>query len=85
LASERGLSRSDLEACITSPATQDKIKQDEAYAMEYKPQGTPLVLLNGREATAVPAFLYAMALTRGNADAPAFARLTPAPPSTAVP
>jgi protein-disulfide isomerase len=80
LGASGGMSRADLEACISSPQTQDKLKQDEAYALQYRPQGTPLVLVNGREATAVPAFLYAMALTGGNPDSPAFAHL--APPST---
>jgi protein-disulfide isomerase len=69
------MSRADLEACVASPQTQDKLKQDEAFALQYRPQGTPLVLVNGREATAVPAFLYALALTGGNPDAPAFAHL----------
>jgi protein-disulfide isomerase len=77
VASSGSVGREELQKCIDSPEALEHLKQDEAYASEYHLDGTPLVLVNGHRATAVPAFLYAMVLTRGNADAPAFARLAP--------
>ena len=67
-----------LEACIASPETAAKLAADVAYAARFNPQGTPLVLVNGREAPAFGPFLLALALAGGNANHPAFATL-PAP------
>ena len=39
--------------------------------------GTPIVIVNGREGTPAPPFLYAMVLAGGNADLPAFSKLPP--------
>jgi protein-disulfide isomerase len=75
IASSGSTSRAELEKCVASPATQAKLEEDIAYAARFSPQGTPLVLVNGREGTPVPAFLYAMILTRGNANAPELATL----------
>ena len=75
LASSGSVGREELQKCISNPETTAHLKQDEAWASEYGIDGTPLVLLNGHQAPAVPAFLYAMVLTGGNADAPAFTRL----------
>ena len=40
-------------------------------------EGTPLVLVNGRRGAAFGPFLYAMVLTKGSPDHPAFAGLPP--------
>lgn len=77
IASSGSMKRADLEACLRSPETNQKLSEDIAYAMLFSPQGTPLVLINGREAMAIPSFLLAMALTGANPDSPAFAALPP--------
>jgi hypothetical protein len=70
--------RGELESCIARPDTAQKLQSDIALAVRYDIDGTPLVLLNGRKGTSFAPFLYAMVLTGGRADHPAFATL-PAP------
>lgn len=77
IASSGSVSREALQRCIDSSQTAEKLRADVEYALRYQPEGTPLVLLNGRDVPPVPTLLYAMALTRGNPDAPAFAKLPP--------
>ena len=77
IASSGSVSREALRQCLESPETQSKLNADIAYAMRYNPEGTPLVLVNGREAPAAFTFLYALALASGDPDAPAFTRLLP--------
>jgi serine/threonine-protein kinase len=77
----RHVARAALEACVASPQTQAKLQDDIAFALRYEPEGTPLVVVNGRKAVAFPAFLYALVLTRGSSSHPAFDRLPPANPS----
>ena len=77
IASSGSMKRADLEACLASPETNRKLSEDIAYAMLFSPQGTPLVLINGKEAAALPSFLLAMAFTGANPDSPAFAALPP--------
>jgi serine/threonine-protein kinase len=72
--------REQLEACVANPETARKLEEDVALAGRYAPEGTPLVLLNGRKAVSLPQFLYAMVLTRGSPDHPAFAGLPPPNP-----
>jgi hypothetical protein len=72
------VSRPRLEACVASPETQAKLRADVDLAARYEIDGTPLVLLNGRKGTSFPPFLYAMILTGGRSDHPAFGNL-PAP------
>jgi protein-disulfide isomerase len=67
----------ELERCIASPETADKLRQDVDYAWQYRPQGTPLVLINGRQGSAFESFLYAVILAGGRPDHPAFASLPP--------
>ncbi len=76
------MKRAELEACIAKKETGDRLAQDIQYAMLYSPQGTPLVVVNGRKASPAGPFLYALALAGGNADAPEFKKLpqgTPQP------
>jgi serine/threonine-protein kinase len=77
IASSGLTSRAALDRCLASPETQAKLTEDITYAMQYNPKGTPLVLINGREAPPLGSFLFAMAMTDGNANSPAFSRLPP--------
>jgi protein-disulfide isomerase/uncharacterized membrane protein len=78
LASAGSMKRNELEACIASAETATKLQEDISYAMKYNLQGTPLVVVNGREGFPGPSFLYSMALTGADASSPAFNAL-PAP------
>ncbi len=71
------MERAALESCVASADTAARLRDDVDYAWAYRPPGTPLVLVNGREGTAFGPFLYAMILTGGAADHPAFAALPP--------
>lgn len=75
------IDRAALDQCLTSEATESALAADVDYAWRYSPRGTPLVLLEGRQSTQFGPFIYAMILTRGRADHPAFANLpAPRPP-----
>jgi len=71
----KGMPLDKLQACIDSKVTQARIDEDVAYAMLFELQGTPLVLLNGREAPPVPAFLYGMMLSKGDPKSKYFEKL----------
>jgi serine/threonine-protein kinase len=71
------LPRERLAACIAAPSTRAALEQDIAAASQYDSDGTPIVAVNGRRGTSFGPFLYAMILTRGNADHPAFDALPP--------
>ncbi|HEX8822536.1 MAG TPA: thioredoxin domain-containing protein [Archangium sp.] len=81
--SSGSVSRSQLEACIASQETTRKLNEDVEYAKRHDLQGTPLVVVNGREAMAMPSFLYALIMADGNPDAPAF-KVLPAPKAQAM-
>jgi len=66
-----------LESCVGSPETRAQLEEDIAYAARFASDGTPIVAVNGRKGVSFPPFLYAMILTRGIADHPAFASLPP--------
>jgi serine/threonine-protein kinase len=68
-------SKAALQQCIASEETSRKLSEDIFLAMKYEPEGTPLVLINGKKAASYPPFLYAMLLTNGAADHPAFRAL----------
>jgi protein-disulfide isomerase/uncharacterized membrane protein len=74
-----GAVRETLLACIASQDTEDKLKQDIAFAKQYQIKGTPLVLLNGKEAPPAPAFLFGMVMSKGDVNAPYFLKLPPPP------
>lgn len=78
------LPAAELERCLTSPETAQALAADVDYAWQYRPDGTPLVLVNGRQGTAFGPFLYAMVLTGGDPDHPAFAALPPANPNAHI-
>lgn len=79
VAGKAGLSRDALMACVDSPETKQRLLDDVAYAKLYGIQGTPLVLVNGREAPPAPAFLIGLVLANGDANAPIFQQLPPPP------
>jgi serine/threonine-protein kinase len=74
------MSRQQLESCVSSPATRARIDEDVRAAAPYEPDGTPIVLVNGRLGTSFGPFLYAMILTRGADAHPAFEALPPPNP-----
>jgi protein-disulfide isomerase/uncharacterized membrane protein len=70
-----------LQTCIDDPATTKALNEDIAEATARGLEGTPLVLLNGKQVPPVPPLLYLLVLTGGKAQHPAFALLpTPKPP-----
>lgn len=79
IATRYGFNSDELNTCIKSPETAARLNEDIAYARLYKIEGTPLVLLNGKNAPPAPAFLLGMVLAGGNADAPWFLKLPPPP------
>lgn len=79
IAQRLGMDTAALQSCIKAPETEARLKEDIAYAKLFNIKGTPLVLLNGREAPPAPVFLLGMAMSGGNADAPFFQRLPPPP------
>ena len=81
----RFVPRQRFEECISSPETEAKLKDDIAWALDHEIQGTPLVLMNGREAPASLQFLYAMVLAEADPAHPAFAVLPPPQPQAQLP
>jgi serine/threonine-protein kinase len=79
---EPAIERAELRRCMAAEETEAKLQDDIAWALEHEIRGTPLVLLNGREAPAVDVFLYAMVLTLGDEHHPIFEKL-PTPRSQA--
>ncbi len=71
------LDRGALELCLSSEATARKLAEDVDYAARYDPHGTPVVLIDGRLGYAYAPFLYAIILTQGDPDHPAFGSLPP--------
>ena len=79
-----GGDRAALDACASSAETRSKLEGDVALAQQYDPDGTPLVLVNGRLGSAQPPFLYAIVLAQGSPDHPAFSVLPPADPNAHI-
>lgn len=77
IASSGTVPRTQLEACLNSPETTRKLLEDIRYAAQHDIQGTPLVVVNGREAPAFVPFLYALIMAGGDTNAPAFGVLPP--------
>lgn len=78
IAQSADIARPALEACVASPETNAKLNEDIRFAMRYRPSGTPLVLVNGRQGPPFDGFLLSMVMARGNPSDPSFAAL-PAP------
>jgi serine/threonine-protein kinase len=77
----RFLTKDQIQVALSSPAVQATLEQDISTAARFDSDGTPIVAINGRKATSFGPFLYAMVLTRGNADHPAFDALPPGNPA----
>lgn len=67
-----GRDRAGLERCVRSEEVQTKLKEDVAYGARFNPRGTPLVVVNGREGSPLPPFLYSIILARGDTTAEGF-------------
>jgi serine/threonine-protein kinase len=80
IASSGSVSRMQLDACMSSPATAAKLQEDSAYALRHQISGTPLVVVNGRQALPSAPLLYALVMADGNPSAPAFDMLPPPRP-----
>jgi serine/threonine-protein kinase len=65
---------------MASPAPQRNLDDDIAAAAANHVDGTPLVLLNGKEVKPFGPILYALALTGGKTKTAAFRLLPPARP-----
>lgn len=72
------VTRPELEACMVSADTRARLAEDIRYAQLYNPTGTPTITVNGRLAPTLDSFVYILAMTGGNPDAPVLASL-PAP------
>jgi len=77
----RFLPQAQIDACLDSLTTRAELEQDIAAAGRFDSDGTPIVAINGRKGTSFAPFLYAMIMTRGNADHPAFDALPPGDPT----
>jgi len=84
LAAPYAASRRELEACVASDPTGARLAEDVALARQYQPEGTPIVLVNGRLGSAFPPFLYAITLARGSPDHSAFKALPPPDPNAHI-
>ena len=73
--------RPALNACMDSAVTRLKLEDDIAAAALFDSDGTPIVAVNGRKGTSFGPFLYAMVLTRGDSEHPAFQTLPPGDPT----
>jgi uncharacterized membrane protein len=69
--------RRTLEACVNSKATGNMLQDDIDYAMQHHIQGTPLVVINGKQAPNFPPFIYAMIIAGGDINAEGFKILPP--------
>jgi serine/threonine-protein kinase len=69
--------RHELESCVDSPETAAMLQDDIDLAMQYHISGTPLVVINGRQAPGYPPFIYAMIIAGGNINAEGFNILPP--------
>ena len=71
-----------LKKCVDASATQKLIDLDVNAALALNIEGTPLLLVNGKEARPFGPLIYALVLTGGSDRHPAFKGLpTPRPPN----
>jgi protein-disulfide isomerase len=67
------LDRTELMGCAKAKKTEERLARDVRFASAYGIQGTPLVVVNGKEGAPLAPFLYGLILAGGDADHPAFA------------
>lgn len=77
IATSDATQRKSLETCIKSPQTTKTLREDIDYAIQHKLEGTPLVVINNRKATALPAMIYTMIMVMGRDNDPGFKVLPP--------
>ena len=65
----------NLSSCVAQKSTNDKLTADIQYALEHEIEGTPMILVNGRKASAFPPFLFSIMMAEGDGNHPAFASL----------
>lgn len=75
-----GQSAETLLACVNSEETKRKLNEDIDYAMRFHIEGTPLVLVNGRESPPAPMFLLGLAVAHGDVTSAAVFGTYPPPP-----
>lgn len=76
-AAQNDAPRQSLESCANSPETAAMLQNDINYAMQHHIEGTPLVVINGRQAPGFPPFIYAMIIAGGDSNAAGFKILPP--------
>ena len=64
-----------IKACVESDVTAKKLESDLAYANKLNPDGTPIVLVNGKKAPSFPPFLFLTILNKGSGEHPAYKHL----------
>jgi len=77
IAASTAAQKDKLESCVNSQETEATLQGDISFAMEHHIKGTPLVVINGRQAPGYPPFIYAMIIARGDANAAGFNSLPP--------
>ncbi len=77
----RFLSPDQMDSCFASAKVKEELQQDIAAAAHFDSDGTPIVAVNGRKGTSFAPFLYAIVLTRGKPNHPAFDALPPGNPN----
>ncbi len=80
IAAEDQTQRASLEKCVTSPETIATLRRDIELANRHGIEGTPLVVINGRQAPAFPPFIFAMIIAAGDSNAAGFQTLPPPRP-----
>src|SRR3569833_3706010 len=71
---------SSVARCSASGAA--TLQRDTQLAMQHGIEGTPLVVINGRQAPAFPPFIYAMIIAAGDSNAAGFRILPPPRPES---
>ncbi len=69
----------ELTQCVAAPSTSERLQEDIAYAMSTNPDGTPILLLNGRVTPPARSFVYGMVMAKGDVNAKLFSKLPAAP------
>lgn len=69
--------RAPLQTCVDSPDTAATLDEDIDFAMQHHIEGTPLLVINGKQAPAFPPFIYAMIVAGGDSNAAGFRVLPP--------
>jgi len=77
IAADSAEQRQSLDACVSSQVTADMLQDDINYATQHRIEGTPLVVINGRQAPGFPPFIYAMIIAGGDSNAAGFKILPP--------